>query len=184
MSNRNFDARSVIERLNNKVIAQNTYSNQHYGQRVINNPQASNNSASVVSSYRAGAQTTYSETLQHGFIVNLGGIANFFILPTIVPPEPPTPPPTVPDPPTNVAAVGGVGTATVTFTPPVNNGGSSITGYNILYIDATGYTGFKYVTNSPAIITGLLAGPTSFTVSAINSVGQSLSSPPVSATVT
>lgn len=179
MPNRNFDARSVIERLNNKVIAQNTYSNQYYGQRVINNPQASNNSASVVSSYRAGAQTTYSETLQHGFIVNLGGIANFF-----TPSEPSTPNATVPAPPTNVAAVGGVGMATITFTPSANDGGSPITTYSIAIIKGSTYIGFKTTLISPTIIDNLLPDNYIFLMVAINNVGVSALSNATNATVT
>jgi hypothetical protein len=173
MPNRNFDASVVARRLNDKVNAQNTYSNQYYGKRMINNPQVNNNSSSVVSSYHAGAQTTYSETLMHREIVDIGGIANFLVQ------EPVASPATVPDPLTNVVAVGGVGMATVTFTPPVDDGGSPIINYKI-YVNGVFYS---VVYNSPVDITGLSSGLTQFTVSAVNNIGESVPSVSANATV-
>ncbi len=179
MPNRNFDASVVTRRLNDKVNAQNTYSNQYYGKRMINNPQVSNNSSSVVSSYHAGAQTTYSETLRNGEIIDIGGIANFLVQ------EPVASPATVPDPPTNVVAVGGVGMATVTFTPPVNDGGSPIIVYYIIIIKNYVYDGISVVPGTPAILTGLSPGNYVFFIIAINSIGaSSISLPSASATVT
>ncbi|TMV47660.1 hypothetical protein FE783_21675 [Paenibacillus mesophilus] len=78
---------------------------------------------------------------------------------------------TVPSAPTNVAAVAGNGQATVTFTAPANNGGSSITGYVVTTaqgnISASG-------TASPITVTGLTNGISyTFTVKAINNAGSS-----------
>ncbi|MGQ7890402.1 S-layer homology domain-containing protein [Paenibacillus sp. WC2504] len=83
-------------------------------------------------------------------------------------------PATVPAAPTNVSAVVGNGTATVTFTAPTDNGGSAITGYEV-----TASSGNITVTgpSSPIIITGLVNGTSyTFTVKAISDVGKSVPS--------
>ena len=85
--------------------------------------------------------------------------------------------PTAPDPPTGVTAVAGDASATVSWTPPVSNGGSPITGYT--------------VTSSPEGITASTSGATSvsvpgltngtgytFTVVAANAIGSSAASSP------
>jgi hypothetical protein len=80
-------------------------------------------------------------------------------------------PATVPDAPTIGTATRGDGQATITFTAPINNGGSAITGYTV-----TSNTGGLTATggSSPLIITGLLNGVTyTFTVTATNAVGTS-----------
>ncbi len=83
-------------------------------------------------------------------------------------------PATVPTAPTHIAAVAGNGQATITFTPPADNGGSSITRYEVTSspgnIVATGVGG-------PIVITGLTNGTSYFfTVKAINEQGGSESS--------
>lgn len=72
-----------------------------------------------------------------------------------------------------VASAPGVGVATVTFTPPADNG-SPIIDYTV-----TSSVGAKtkVVTASPAAMTGLTAGAQTFTVRARNAVGQSVASP-------
>ena len=72
------------------------------------------------------------------------------------------------------ATATGQTTATVAFTAPVSNGGSSITGYTVTSspggITATG-------TSSPISVTGLTAGTSyTFTVTATNSIGTSSAS--------
>ncbi len=78
--------------------------------------------------------------------------------------------------PTGVTAVAGNGQATVSFTPPSDNGGSPITGYIVIAnpgsITASG-------TGTSITITGLSNGTDyTFTVKAINSVGMSADSAP------
>ncbi|MFE4950564.1 fibronectin type III domain-containing protein [Leifsonia sp. NPDC056665] len=73
-------------------------------------------------------------------------------------------------PPTNVKAVAGDGSATVSFTPPANDGGSPITGYLV-----QNWGGLQQATGpgSPITITGLRNGsPNSFLVYAITAVGR------------
>ncbi|MDN4070629.1 InlB B-repeat-containing protein [Paenibacillus vini] len=83
-------------------------------------------------------------------------------------------PATVPSAPRDVTAVAGNGQATITFTSPADNGGSSITKYEVTSspgnIVATGV-------GSPIVITGLSNGTSYFfTVKAINEQGGSESS--------
>ncbi|MHA6480896.1 RCC1 domain-containing protein [Paenibacillus sp. strain BS8-2] len=78
---------------------------------------------------------------------------------------------TVPGAPTNVTAVAGNGQATVSFEPPLDNGGHAITGYEVRStpggIVASGG-------NSPILVTGLTNGESyTFTVRAINGAGHS-----------
>lgn len=83
-------------------------------------------------------------------------------------------PATAPGIPTSVAATAQNGQAIITFTPPVNDGGSEITGYIV-----TASPGDLKVTGngSPITITGLTNGTSySFTVQAINKAGTSDSS--------
>lgn len=80
----------------------------------------------------------------------------------------------VPGAPGNVNAVAGEGNAVVSFEAPDDNGGSSITGYEVTSspggIVAAG-------TESPITVTGLTNGTAyTFTVKAINAVGSSASS--------
>jgi|GEM_PF-4373017 len=87
---------------------------------------------------------------------------------------------TVPDAPTNVTAAAGNGYAVVSFIPPVNNGGSAITGYKVISdsgIDVGTGTG------SPITVTGLTNGVTyNFSVKAVNVVGDSAKSNTISVT--
>ncbi|MCM3745861.1 S-layer homology domain-containing protein [Paenibacillus pasadenensis] len=83
-------------------------------------------------------------------------------------------PATIPGAPINVTAIAGNGQALVTFTAPIDNGGSAITGYEV-----TVSPGFVVVTGgaSPITITGLTNGARyTFTVKAINGTGKSVSS--------
>jgi hypothetical protein len=79
-------------------------------------------------------------------------------------------PMTVPTEPTDISAVAGNGQATVTFTAPVDNGGSHISRYEVLSplgdVIATG-------NDSPITITGLTNGVAyTFAVRAVNSKGS------------
>ncbi|HTZ44470.1 MAG TPA: fibronectin type III domain-containing protein, partial [Jatrophihabitans sp.] len=80
-------------------------------------------------------------------------------------------PATTPGVPTNVSAVAGQGTATVSFTDPIDNGGSAITSYTV-----TASPGGASATcpGSPCTVTGLTDGTGyTFTVHATNAVGNS-----------
>jgi len=93
----------------------------------------------------------------------------------------PTAPAGSPGAPTNVIAVAGNGQATISFTPPADNGGNPVTEYKVTSqpggITVTG-------TKSPITITGLTNGTSyTFTVQAINSAGSSAASAASSAVV-
>jgi hypothetical protein len=75
MSNRNFDGRVIIQRLQNQVYARNLYQNNTTGQGLINNPQNTDSNASRFNSYVAGAQTEYFRGLiGNGETISPGGI--------------------------------------------------------------------------------------------------------------
>ncbi len=81
---------------------------------------------------------------------------------------------TVPDPPTIGVAAAGNASASVAFTPPLNNGGSAITGYTATSTPES-HTGTGAA--SPITVTGLANGaPYTFTAHATNAVGNSAES--------
>ena len=82
--------------------------------------------------------------------------------------------PTVPDAPTSVSAVAGAQQATVSFTAPINDGGSAITSYTVTSSPG-GLT--ASASSSPITVTGLTYGRSyTFTVVATNMYGNSMSS--------
>ena len=85
---------------------------------------------------------------------------------------------TVPGPPTGVVAVPGNSSATVSWTAPANNGGSTISSYEIMYPGGPLFTSSTTSVN----ITGLTNGNSyTFTVYALNAVGKSVVSSPSAA---
>lgn len=91
----------------------------------------------------------------------------------------------VPDPPTGVSAVPGKQRITVSFTPPVFDGGSAITRYRVYATDVdhtapgTGSSQTVDGIQSPITVTNLTAGVHYvITVAAVNRVGESLPSAP------
>ena len=177
MSNRNFDSRVIIQRLQNQNYARNLYINNVNSGRLINNPQNTDGNSSRQNTYTSGVQTEYFRGLLDGAkTVSLGG--TFGISPF---PLPTGPSATVPDSPTSVSAVGGNTQATVSFTAPVNDGGFAITGYTVTS-DPDGITASG--SSSSIIVTGLTNGTSyTFTVIATNSIGDSLPSDPSSAVI-
>jgi hypothetical protein len=94
----------------------------------------------------------------------------------------PSAPASVPGAPTGVSATAGNASATVSFSAPVSDGGSAITGYTVTAADATtpangGQT--KAGSGSPVTVTGLTNGDAyTFTVTATNGVGTGPGSAP------
>ncbi|TAK77242.1 MAG: hypothetical protein EPO16_05870, partial [Dehalococcoidia bacterium] len=79
----------------------------------------------------------------------------------------------VPDPPTAVSGTGGNGYVLVTWTAPVNNGGSAITSYTATSSPGGFNTSVDGASNS-ASVTGLTNGTAyTFTVTATNAIGTS-----------
>jgi hypothetical protein len=94
-----------------------------------------------------------------------------------------TPAITAPGLPTGISASGSNGSATVSFTAPVDNGGSAITGYTVTATPVGGGTPITATgTSSPITVTGLTNGTSyTFTATATNAVGTGTSSTPSSA---
>ena len=89
-------------------------------------------------------------------------------------------PASTPSAPRTVTAVGGAGSATVSWAAPVSDGGSAITSYTV-----TGSpSGTCTVSGLTCTITGLAAGSYTFTVTARNANGAGATSAPAGATVT
>jgi hypothetical protein len=77
MSNRNFDSRVIIQRLQNQNYARNLYKNNVNGQGLINNPQNTDGDSSRYNTYISGAQTEYFRgLLGGGETISIGGIVN------------------------------------------------------------------------------------------------------------
>ena len=77
MSNRNFDSRTIIQRLQQQNYARNLYKNNVSGNKIINNPQNTNSDSSTQMTYTPGAQTEYVRGLQGGGgTISVGGIVN------------------------------------------------------------------------------------------------------------
>ena len=77
MSNRNFDNRVIIQRLQNQNYARNLYLNNVNGKQLITNPQNTDGTSSRQNTFTAGAQTEYFRGLIGGCeTVSIGGTVN------------------------------------------------------------------------------------------------------------
>ena len=174
MSNRNFDSRVIISRLQNRVIAQNLYDYQANGVGIVNNPQTSESSASRITSYDLGVETTYERGLIGGidsYSISLGGIANFV-----------TPTASIPSAPTGLSVTAGDSSADISFTAGSSNG-SPIINYEYS-LDGGAFISFSPTqTTSPVTISGLTNGTTyTIRLKAVNRIGASTASSSVSVT--
>lgn len=88
MSNRNFDSRVIIQRLQAQVNANNTYNYNINGRRIINNPQNSLASFERIADLNTGRETTYQQSLQGTYTSSISGILDTVIsrLPQYPPP--------------------------------------------------------------------------------------------------
>jgi hypothetical protein len=85
-----------------------------------------------------------------------------------------TPPATVPDAPSTApTAVGGVGEATVTYAAVTGDGGSPITGYEVV----VGNGAAQPLGASPATVTGIAPGDWAVRYRAVNAIGAGPWSP-------
>ena len=116
-------------------------------------------------------------------VVAAGGIT-ISAAPTTDPPSVSiTPIAVAPDAPTGVSAVAGDQQATVSFTPPADNGGAPIESYTVYATAAkAGFDQMAFGTGSPIIVTNLTAGQQyKFTVTATNPAGEGPASLPSNA---
>jgi hypothetical protein len=117
--------------------------------------------------------TTTATTLVVGRVLHVDEAT----IPTVVTP----PPATVPGAPTSLVAIPGNLTVGLSWTAPANNGGATITGYNV-------QRNGVFLSNVPGVTysDGTVTNGTSYTytVRAVNSVGSSVDSNTVSATPT
>ena len=74
MSNRNFDSRVIIQRLQNQNYARNLYQTNVNGQTLLTNPQNSDSTSSRLTTFVSGAQTEYFRGLVGaGETISVGG---------------------------------------------------------------------------------------------------------------
>jgi Fibronectin type III domain/Calcineurin-like phosphoesterase len=118
--------------------------------------------SAVVSSLINGQSYTFTVTATNGVGTGPPSVPSNSVIPTSGP--------TAPGAPTNVTAVAGNGQASVSWTSPSSDGGSTITSYTV-----TGSPGGSATVTAPAtsaIVTGLINGQSyTFTVTATNGVG-------------
>ena len=132
-----------------------------------NNSEPNENSTVYTSPINVSTTTTIkAKAYKDGWTSNVTGTGTYTIVVET--------PATIPGAPTNIFATAGNGRATVSFTAPVNNGGSVITNYTV-----TSTPGGKTATgtSSPIIVSGLTSGTAyTFSVVATNAAGNSTAS--------
>lgn len=177
MSNRNFDSRVIIQRLQSQNNAQNQYRYNQAGIRINRNPQNSNPSPQRILSYMEGLQTTYYQGLYGGeYVSSIGGIAN--ILAENAPPSF-----FLPQPPTSLVATPSGTQINISFVSG-DPGSDFITNYQYSIDGGSTFLSFSPPQiSSPVVITGLTLNTTySIALKAVTSVGASASSAIISST--
>jgi hypothetical protein len=193
MSNRNFDSRVIIQRIQNQNYARNLYQTNINGQTLISNPQNSDGTSSRFTTFVPGAKTDYFRGLiGAGETVSVGGTFGVSAI-TTAPPSPPSPPPSPPPSlpaPTSLSGVGGDQAIYVLFTQS-GNGGSPIINYEYSINDGPFVPFSPAQTFSPVAITTIdgetsLTNSTSYTVTlkAVNAIESSLASASTSVVTT
>jgi hypothetical protein len=164
MSNRNFDNRVIIQRLQNQTYARNLYQMNVNGQALLKNPQHSDGNSSRLTTFVPGAQTEfYRGLLGAGQTISVGGTANVLARTTVT-----VSPPLAP---TITLITSGNQQLSVAFSPPTSDGGSTITNYEYSLNNGSTFTSAGS-TVSPLIITGLTNGVTyQVVIRAINAAG-------------
>lgn len=165
MSNRNFDSRVIIQRLQHQNYARNLYQTNVNGQTLLTNPQNSDATSSRLTTFAPGAQTDYFRGLiGAGETISVGG--TFGVVPTT------TIPLSVPSDATIISITGGNQRLTVAFSPPTSDGNSSIFDYEYSVNNGSSFTSAQS-TSSPLLITGLTNGTTyQVVLRAVNVVGS------------
>lgn len=177
MSNRNFDSRVIIQRLQSLNNAQNQYRYNQAGIRINRNPQNSNPSPQRILSYIEGVQTTYYQGLYGGeYVSSIGGIANILA-------ENAPPPFFLPQPPTSLVATPSGTQISISFVSG-DPGSDSIINYQYSVDGGATFLSFgPPQISSPVVISGLsLNTMYSIGLKAVTSVGASASSAIISST--
>jgi hypothetical protein len=166
MSNRNFDSRVIIQRLQNQNYARNIYQTNVNGQTLITNPQNSDGTSSRLATFVSGAQKEYFRGLVGaGESTSVGGTFGVSATTTV--------PPSVPSEPTITGITAGNQQLTVECSLPTSNGGSTILDYEYSVDNGVTFTSAQTIV-SPFIITGLTNGTTyQVVLRAVNAVGPS-----------
>jgi len=165
MSNRNFDSRVIIQRLQNQNYARNLYQMNVNGQTLIANPQNSDGNASRLTTFVSGAKTDYARGLiGGGASISVGGTAN-------VTAAPPSVPATEPLDASITQITAGNQQLVIAFSPPTFDGGASISNYEYSLDNGATFTSAN-TTTSPFTKTGLTNGTTyQVIIRAVNAVG-------------
>ncbi len=175
MSNRNFDSRVIIQKLQHQNYARNVYQSNLNGQTLITNPQNSDGTSSRLATFVAGAQTDYFRgLLGGGESIRLGG--TFGVSATSAIPR------TEPSDVTITGITAGNQQLSVAFSPPTSDGGSDITRYEYSTNNGSTFTSAE-TTISPILITRLTNGTIyQVVLRAVNTVGPGTPSAMVEAT--